>query len=77
MPQTDLLEGHRILMRDVREPRPVRSISRSMRPYLRALYAAGYVCLAFDWVMFDTVVSLTDEGSQRLERDRSANLTRL
>lgn len=77
MPQTDLLEGHRILMREVRRAQPVRSISRHLRPYLRTLYSSDYVSIAFDWEAFDTVACLTDAGAQRLDRDKAENLTRL
>ncbi len=77
MPKTELLEGHRVLMRQVRDARPVKTIARSLRPYLRALHSAGYVRLAFDWEAFDTVVALTVEGALRLTVDQESNLSPL
>lgn len=77
MPQADLLEGHRILMRQLRQTRSVRGISRSLRPYLRTLYSAKYVSLAFDWSAFDTMATLTVEGEARLAVDAASDLTPL
>lgn len=77
MPQIELLEGHRALMRQVRKAQPVRAISRSLRPFLRTLYSADFVSLAFDWEVFDTVVVLTEAGSNRLEHERARAQTRL
>lgn len=77
MPQVELLEGHRILMRQVRDAQPVKGLSRSLRPYLRTLHSAGYVRLAFDWEAFDTVVALTVEGALRLTVDQKSSLSPL
>lgn len=72
MPQIELLEGHRALMRQFRETKSVKGISRSLRPYLRALYTAKYVSLAFDWDAFDTMATLTSEGAARLAVDAAS-----
>jgi hypothetical protein len=77
MPQPDLLEGHRTLMRTCRHALPVRLLRRHLRAYLRRLHDAGYVALDFDWSTLETMVTITTEGEARLKRDREAHLTRL
>lgn len=77
MPQVELLEGHRILMRQLRVAKPVKGISRSLRPYLSTLYSAKYVNLAFDWRAFETMASLTVEGEARLAVDAASHLSPL
>jgi hypothetical protein len=77
MPEIELLEGHRMLLRSCKEPMPVRSLSKSLRPYLGALHSASYVGLAFDWDAFDAVVIATPAGIERLDREREDSLTPL
>lgn len=77
MPQVELLQGHRTLMRQLRETKCVKGIGRSLRPYLRTLHSAGYVRLAFDWSTFDTMATLTVEGEARLAVDAASDLSPL
>lgn len=77
MPQIELLEGHRILMRQLRVTKSVKGIGRSLRPYLRTLHSAKYMSLAFDWNAFDTMAILTVEGAARLAVDAASDLSPL
>lgn len=77
MPERLLTVGERLLLGQVMKPAPAKTIRRTRRLLTQSLHHQGLLAIRFDWEAFDVLVSITEEGLARLERDRQRRQTDL
>ena len=70
MPQAELLPVHRKIIARIGDGLSVRRIKDGVeRVAVASLHDHGYVQVQFDWMAFDTVLTVTDEGRARIADD--------